>query len=318
LRASSLALFPEHYVMRPWKLSSSYRSHRLESLLHRLLEMKPTAPVQPVDNVSNRDLPRVTYVGGPTAVLEWHGLRLLTDPTFDPAGTTYELPAYTLRKTAGPAVAAAEIGAVDAVMLSHEHHFDNLDHGGRALVATVPRVLTTESGAATLGSRATGLAPWETVDLAAPDGATVRVTATPARHGPAHGDRGPVIGFVLDVADETRGDLADETRGGVYFSGDTVFYDGVTEIADRFDVAVALLCLGAARVSAVGDSPLTLTAAEAVGLAHLMPSALIVPLHFEGWEHFSESRPEIDRAFTSAGLRHRLLWAKPGEPTELP
>ena len=26
----------------------------------------------------------ITYVGGPTALLEWHGLRLLTDPTFDP------------------------------------------------------------------------------------------------------------------------------------------------------------------------------------------------------------------------------------------
>ena len=34
-------------------------------------------------------LPRVTYVGGPTALLEWGGLRLLTDPTFDPAGATF-------------------------------------------------------------------------------------------------------------------------------------------------------------------------------------------------------------------------------------
>jgi L-ascorbate metabolism protein UlaG (beta-lactamase superfamily) len=31
--------------------------------------------------------PRLTYVGGPTAILEWRGLRLLTDPTFDRAGT---------------------------------------------------------------------------------------------------------------------------------------------------------------------------------------------------------------------------------------
>ena len=26
------------------------------------------------------------YIGGPTALLEFGGLRLLTDPTFDPAG----------------------------------------------------------------------------------------------------------------------------------------------------------------------------------------------------------------------------------------
>ena len=48
---------------------------------------------------------RLTYVGGPTALIEWHGLRLLTDPTFDPAGTRYELPGSTLAKTQGPAVA---------------------------------------------------------------------------------------------------------------------------------------------------------------------------------------------------------------------
>ena len=30
----------------------------------------------------------VTYIGGPTALLELGGLRLLTDPTFDPAGSS--------------------------------------------------------------------------------------------------------------------------------------------------------------------------------------------------------------------------------------
>ena len=35
--------------------------------------------------------PSLTYVGGPTAVLDWGGVRILTDPTFDAAPTTYEL-----------------------------------------------------------------------------------------------------------------------------------------------------------------------------------------------------------------------------------
>lgn len=257
----------------------------------------------------NADPPSVTYVGGPTALLEWHGLRLLTDPTFDPAGTVYALPAYTLRKTKGPAVAASELGYVDAVLLSHEHHCDNLDQAGRALVASAPRVLTTTAGAARLGFRATGLAPWEEMELAAPDGAILRVTATPARHGPAEGDRGPVIGFAINVAGET--------QGGVYFSGDTVLYSGVRETTDRFGFAVALLCLGAARVSAAGDWPLTLTAADAVTFARTMPSALIVPLHHEGWEHLSQSRADISLAFAAAGLSHRLRWPEPGKATTL-
>jgi L-ascorbate metabolism protein UlaG (beta-lactamase superfamily) len=32
---------------------------------------------------------KFTYFGGPTALLELGGLRLLTDPTFDPAGEEY-------------------------------------------------------------------------------------------------------------------------------------------------------------------------------------------------------------------------------------
>jgi L-ascorbate metabolism protein UlaG (beta-lactamase superfamily) len=79
-----------------------------------------------------------------------------------------------------------------------------------------------------------------------------------------------------------------------------------------------MLNLGAARVQAAGDQPLTFTAAEAVQAAHAMPHAAIVPLHFEGWEHFSESRREVEDAFRAAGLTERLEWPTPGEPLVLP
>ena len=65
----------------------------------------------------------VLLVGGPTAVLEYAGLRLLTDPTFDPPGEQ----AGGLTKLTGPAVSADDVGAIDAVLLSHDQHSDNLD-----------------------------------------------------------------------------------------------------------------------------------------------------------------------------------------------
>jgi len=58
---------------------------------------------------------RITYLGGPSAIIEWHTARLLTDPTFDPAGEEYVLPAYTLRKTQGPALTPEATGHIDAV-----------------------------------------------------------------------------------------------------------------------------------------------------------------------------------------------------------
>jgi hypothetical protein len=42
---------------------------------------------------------RISYVGGATCVLEFGGVRLLTDPTFDPAGRDYTRGPVTLAKT---------------------------------------------------------------------------------------------------------------------------------------------------------------------------------------------------------------------------
>jgi L-ascorbate metabolism protein UlaG (beta-lactamase superfamily) len=236
--------------------------------------------------------------------VEWRGLRLLIDPTFDPAGTRFEFPGYALVKTQGPALPAGELGPLDAVLVSHDHHKDNFDDGGRAVAETAPRVLTTADGAERLGGNATGLSPWEQTELHATNGDTLMVTATPARHGPAGGDRGPVIGFGLAFSD-TPDDV-------FYISGDTVWYEGVGEVAERFPVKVAALNLGAAKVAPAGDSPVTFTAAGALEAARAMPEATIVPLHFEGWEHFSESRKDVEKVFGEAGLSERLAWPPPG------
>ena len=247
----------------------------------------------------------LTYVGGPTALIEIAGVRLLTDPTFDAAGTEYPGPGYTLRKTMAPALADAALGRLDAVLLSHDHHADNLDGAGRALLARVPRVLTTQVGAQRLGPPARALAPGESVVLGEGRGA-VRVTATPGRHGPVGGDRGPVIGFLLQP-------LA-APEPAVYVSGDTVWYEAIADIARTTRVGLALLFMGAARVAAAGPSHLTFTAGEAALAAHAFADATIVPLHYEGWEHFSESRRDVDEAFAQAAVHDRLHWLAPGTP----
>lgn len=250
----------------------------------------------------------ITYVGGPTAVLEVCGLRFLTDPTFDAPGGGYKTGPVTLLKTQGPALSREELGPVDVVLLSHDHHSDNLDHAGRALLRHAQRVFTTMDGAARLGGNATGLANWQTAEVPGPN-ASIVVTGTPARHGPAHMDRGPVTGFVLETGDAK--------SGAVYISGDTVWYEGAATVASCFDVRIAILFMGAARVAAVGPDHLTMTATEAVEAARSFPNAAIVPLHFEGWAHFSESRDEIARAFTTAGMAERLRWLNAGVPTAI-
>jgi L-ascorbate metabolism protein UlaG (beta-lactamase superfamily) len=247
---------------------------------------------------------KITYIGGPTALLEFAGLRLLTDPTFDPPGGDYITGPVTLRKTAGPAVAPESL-SFDAVLLSHDHHADNLDRLGRDALGRAQKVLTTEAGAARLGGNAAGLKPWANIDLPVADGRVLRVTATPARHGPEGGDRGPVIGFVLE---------SESGAGAVYVSGDTVWYDGLNEIHERFQIHRAILFMGAARVPEVGPAHLTMTAADGIQFAQAFPEAAVIPLHYEGWRHFSESRRDIAAAFAEAGLEHRLHWLEAGRP----
>ena len=76
----------------------------------------------------------ITLIGGPTALLEIDGVRIVTDPTFDAPGS-YQLPHVTLEKLEGPALTADSVGEIDAVLLSHDQHADNLDHSGKEFLA---------------------------------------------------------------------------------------------------------------------------------------------------------------------------------------
>ena len=70
-------------------------------------------------------------------------------------------------------------------------------------------------------------------------------------------------------------------------------------------VDVALLFAGAARTPLL-DATLTLTSEEAVEAARLLAPATIVPVHTEGWAHFTEGPEQLAKAFTTANLADRL------------
>jgi L-ascorbate metabolism protein UlaG (beta-lactamase superfamily) len=258
----------------------------------------------------------LTLIGGPTALIEVGGLRFLTDPTFD-APQAYEAGGVRLVKHTGPSILARDLLPIDAVLLSHEQHFDNLDREGRAFLPGAGRVLTTPASASRLGGNAEGLEPWQSVMLSpggAGDGVRVRVTATPARHGPRGFEpmSGDVTGFVLtpDAAG-----AADGPSPSIYVSGDTVWYEGVADVARRFDIRLALLFTGAARPR--GAFHVTMDSNDAIEAAHAFSHATIVAIHNEGWQHFSESQDDLARLFAMLGLSARLRLLQRGVPIAL-
>ena len=257
---------------------------------------------------------RLTHVGGPTVLIEVGGWRLLTDPTFDPPGRKYNFGWGTSsRKLAGPAIAAAELGPIDAVLLSHDHHDDNLDDAGRALLPAAGTVVTTVPGAKRLGGNARGLAPWEATRLEAEGRVPIEVTATPCRHGPplSHPIVGEVVGFALGWEGQERGVL--------WISGDTVLYEGVRAVADRLQVDTAIVHLGGVRFPVSGPLRYTLNAAEAVELCGLVKPRTTIPIHYEGWKHFRQGREAIEAEFANApqGFRDSVRWLPLGDAVEL-
>ena len=268
-----------------------------------------THPSHPVDDIDD-PLPgaglTVRLVGGPTAVLELGGVRMVTDPTFSPVGVHESAPGRPLTKTEGPAFGIADMGTVAVVLLSHDQHVDNLDPAGRTVVEVAPLTLTTPSAADRLGGTSHGLASWEQVAVPRPAGGVVEVTAVPARHGPVGCEplTGEVTGFVL------RGDGLPT----VYVSGDNAALEHVETIAGRFgSIDVALLFAGAARTALFDGATLTLTSAEAAEAARVLGARWVVPLHVRGWTHFSEGPELVRAAFENAGLADRLRIVEPGE-----
>jgi L-ascorbate metabolism protein UlaG (beta-lactamase superfamily) len=85
---------------------------------------------------------RITYLDTAMVLIETGGVRLLTDPVLDPAGNAFDHGPVHLEKTGEASVTPEQLGHIDAVLLSHEQHGDNLDDAGRALLSRVPRVLT--------------------------------------------------------------------------------------------------------------------------------------------------------------------------------
>jgi L-ascorbate metabolism protein UlaG (beta-lactamase superfamily) len=247
----------------------------------------------------------ITLIGGPTAVVTFGGLRFMTDPTFDAGGGAYHLGAVTLKKKTSPAISLDAVGHIDAVLLSHDQHADNLDTTGRQFLKEVKTVLTTPAGAKRLGGNARGLPVWEAISLDSPDGTRIRITATPCRHGPAGIEpiAGEVTGFMLEA--EGSG------CGPVYVTGDTVYFEGVADVARRFSPQLILAFAGAARTR--GPFDLTMSAGDLLDTAHAFPRSLIVPVHTDGWEHFTQSAEDLIAAFTALNMPDRLKVIRPGE-----
>jgi L-ascorbate metabolism protein UlaG (beta-lactamase superfamily) len=258
---------------------------------------------------------KITYLGTASVLIDYAGQRFLTDPVFDPSGRTYSMgPAgiperwFASTRDYEAPMSVEQVGHVDAALLSHDHHRDNLDVAGRALLYSdaVDRILTTPAAAKRMKlAKVTGLRTGGTARLGA-----ATVTATPAQHGPRWiPQTSQVTGFELRAPEEL----------GLWISGDTILTDAVRDAARRMrGIDVAVIHAGGVRFPSaplVGKAVFTFTPEQFVEVCTILDPRVIVPIHRSGWTHF-EPENALRAALADAGLLERTRWLQLGETAE--
>ncbi|KAK0455610.1 putative Zn-dependent hydrolases of the beta-lactamase protein [Desarmillaria tabescens] len=234
----------------------------------------------------------ITHIGTVTAIFEIDGVNLLTDPFFSPAGTEWDVSVVVIKNSDTPALGLHDLPPIEGVFLSHEDHPDNLDELGRRLLDG-RKVITTMDGTKQLHPRpgVRGIRPWETVLLEV-------------------GGKGECTGFILTAPEFGS---TDGLPNAIYFSGDTVYIEELAEMCNKFHIVVAVLNLGAAKAP-LPDGPLQITmdGKQAARLFREIKADILVPMHYESWNHFTQFGKELAKVFEEEGIQDKVCWLTPG------
>jgi L-ascorbate metabolism protein UlaG (beta-lactamase superfamily) len=256
----------------------------------------------------------ITHIGTATAIFEINGFNMLTDPFFSPAGSTWPITdKIALTVEDDPALRLEQLPVIDAVLLSHEDHPDNLDELGRRLLDG-RRVFTTVDGAKNLSPRPAvhGLKPWQKIDTVIA-GQKLQIIGTPTQHLPG----GECTGFI--ITGEGFGTGRDGLPNAIWFSGDTVYIEELKKMADEYHICAAVLNLGNAHVPVKLEEPngplmqITMDGKSAARLFREIKADVLVPMHYESWGHFTQFGKELAEDFESEGVMDKVCWLKPGE-----
>lgn len=255
---------------------------------------------------------RITHIDTACVLLEINGYKILTDPTLDKAGKLYYHGSGSFsRKTGDPVCPPDLLQDIDLVLLSHHQHKDNFDDEGRQLALTVPLILSTRAAAHAVAG-ITGLDDWQSYPILHSAVPGLKITATPAQHHPWWVPEwlvGKVIGFVIE--------FAGQTDGVIYISGDTVFFRGIEQVAQRFRIDLGLFNVGAVQFRYLtGWGQYTLDGRSLLKAARVLNPRTLIPLHYKGWSHFKEKESTLKRILaTDPAVHSRTQFLAPGIPT---
>jgi L-ascorbate metabolism protein UlaG (beta-lactamase superfamily) len=251
----------------------------------------------------------VQFIGNATVLIRYGGLTILTDPTFIHRHEQVSI-GYGMHTTrlVDPAMGIQDLPPLDFILLSHFHgdHFDQVAE--RDLDKSIP-ILTNREAATALEQRGfrypKPIDTWSFVSVEKGD-MQLRVTSLPGRHGPPLSDlvMPEVMGSMLEF--EPLG----ATPFRMYITGDTLLFDGLSEIPRRHrDIDLALLHLGGTRVLGI---LVTMDAKQGVDLLKLVRPRRAIPIHFNDYDVFTSPLSDFEQEVTAAGWQDRVHYLSHG------
>ena len=253
----------------------------------------------------------IFFVGTATVIVRYAGFTILTDPNFLHSGDHVHLGyGITSKRRTDPAIEIEELPPIDFVLLSHFHgdHFDQVVE--KKLDKDLP-IVTTHHAADELADRGFHetypLETWEEIRIRKRE-VSLTITSMPGTHAPSVLSKAlpPVMGSMLEFeTPET------ETLLRLYISGDTLLYDELEAIPERYPhIDIALFHLGGTKILGV---LLTMDAKQGVEAVKLIDADISIPIHYNDYEVFQSPLSDFQAAVTNAGLEDRVAYLAHGD-----
>lgn len=283
------------------------------------------------------------FVGTATTIVEWEGLRILTDPNFLHAGDHVHLgPGVNSTRRTNPAIDLKDLPRIDVILLSHYHedHFDReveekLSKGLPIITTPHAKECLTSKGSESF-SNVHALDTWESMFLnispspslsANNQQPSIKVTGMPGKHvppGPLNiandmlGAVPPTNGWMIELGYSSPSPSPSSPPSfsngyRIYISGDTLMVDELKEIPHRYkDHNIDLMLVHLGGTTILGPKmPLlmvTMNAEQGVQLMRLVNPDLTIPIHYDDYDVMLSPLEDFKKAVREAGLDEKVVY----------